>query len=679
MLGYQNKNELLNTHPSQLSPSIQADGRCSFEKANKMIANAFALGSHRFEWNHKRYNGEVFPVEVLLTVVPFGGKRLLNVVWRDITERKKAESLLRLTSRVFSDTHEGVIITDSQANIVDVNPAFSNITGYSREEAIGQTPRILRSGKQSQDFFGDMWSNINEHDYWNGEIWNCKKDGKLYAELLTISTLRNTNKEIENYVGVFTDITESKKQQERLKKMAHYDDLTGLPNRTLFSDRFTQAIAHSKRTESQLAICFLDLDHFKPINDTYGHEVGDQFLIQVAKRIKDCIRGEDTVARQGGDEFTLLLRDIKSYAQCEETLRRIQQSIAQPYLINDITHNITASLGVTLYPSDDSDIDTLIRHADHAMYQSKQSGRNRYHLFSTLQDQLDVHKYCQLDEIEQALAKNEFSLYYQPKVNMLTGEVFGAEALIRWIHPKNGLIPPLEFLPIIEGTELEVKIGDWVINEALKQLDYWQQQGIEIEVSVNISSHHLQSNNFTTQLNDALAKYPAVESHFLQLEILESSALGDLDTIRNIIKHCQYQLGINVALDDFGTGYSSLTHLRSLPINIIKIDQSFVRDMLEDPNDTNIIDGIIGLTNSFNRKVIAEGVETTDQGLMLLIMGCKKAQGYGIAKPMPAFELPGWLKNYSPNQEWRNSAKKTYTLQEKKVALLKLTLKVSAH
>ncbi len=239
-----------------------------------------------------------------------------------------------------------------------------------------------------------------------------------------------------------------------------------------------------------------------------------------------------------------MLRDIKSYAQCEETLRRIQQSIAQPYLINDITHNITASLGVTLYPSDDSDIDTLIRHADHAMYQSKQSGRNRYHLFSTLQDQLDVHKYCQLDEIEQALAKNEFSLYYQPKVNMLTGEVFGAEALIRWIHPKNGLIPPLEFLPIIEGTELEVKIGDWVINEALKQLDYWQQQGIEIEVSVNISSHHLQSNNFTTQLNDALAKYPAVESHFLQLEILESSALGDLDTIRNIIKHCQYQLGI---------------------------------------------------------------------------------------------------------------------------------------
>lgn len=675
MLGYKNKQELLNSHPSQLSPPVQADGRNSFEKANEMIATAFEKGSHRFEWDHKRYNDKVFPVEVLLTVVPFGGKELLHVVWRDITQRKKSEALLRLTSRVFSDTHEGVIITDSHTNIVDVNPAFSDITGYSRKESIGQTPHFLASGKQSYDFFADMWSNIIQHDYWNGELWNRKKNGDFFAESLTISTLRNTKEEIENYVGVFTDITKSKKQQERLEQMAHYDLLTGLPNRTLFSDRFTQAIAHSKRTKSQLAICFLDLDHFKSINDTYGHNVGDQFLIQVAKRINSSIRGEDTAARQGGDEFTLLLRDIKSYAQCEEILRRIQQSIAQPYLFNGTSHKATVSMGVTLYPSDNSDIDTLIRHADHAMYQSKQSGRNRYHFFSTLQDQQAVRKYHQLDEIKQALISEQFSLYYQPKVNMVTGEVFGAEALIRWIHPNDGLIPPLDFLPIIEGSELEIQIGDWVINQAIKQLDYWHQQGIKIEVSINISSHHLQSENFTAQLNNALAKYPDVHSRYLQLEILESSALGDLNTISRIIKYCRDELGINAALDDFGTGYSSLTHLRSLPVNIIKIDQSFVKNILEDPDDTNIINGIIGLANSFNRKIIAEGVESTEHGLMLLMMGCKKAQGYGIAKPMPALDLPDWLKNYSPNQEWISSAKKANTLQEKKITLFKLTLK----
>lgn len=675
MMACHSKDDLLSTHPSELSPVKQADGRNSFEKANEMIAKAYQLGSHRFEWNHKRCNGEVFPVEVLLTVVPFGAKKFLNVVWRDNTKRKEAECLLRLTSRVFSDIHEGVVITDSKANIIEVNPAFSNITGYSRSESIGLTPRLLNSGKHDQDFFDDMWQHISQTDYWSGEIWNRKKNGDLYAELLTISTLRNTNNEIENYVGVFTDITQSKKQQEKLKKMAHYDVLTGLPNRSLFNDRFNQAVIHSKRTQSQLAICFLDLDNFKPINDAYGHDVGDQFLIQVAMRIKNSIRGEDTVARQGGDEFTLVLRDISSHNHCVETIRRIQESIAQPFVINNISHKITASLGITLYPTDNSDVDTLIRHADHAMYRAKQSGRNRYNFFNTLQDQQAIHKYRKLDDIHQALINDELSLYYQPKVNMVTGEVYGTEALIRWIHPKDGLIPPLEFLPIIEGTELEIQVGNWVINQALLQLDYWLQQGIKIEVSVNISSHHLQSDHFTALLNDALAKYPAVNSNFLQLEILESSALGDLDTIRSIIKHCQHALGVNVALDDFGTGYSSLTHLRRLPVNIIKIDQSFIRDMLEDPNDTNIIDGIIGLANSFNRSVIAEGVESTDHGLLLLNMGCSKAQGFTIAKPMPADQLPDWLKNYSPNLAWIKHASKSYTLQDKKVFLLKLTLK----
>jgi len=591
---------------------------------------------------------------------------------QDITDRKEAQEKLQLSSRVFSDTHEGITITDDKMNIIDVNPAFCDITGYSREEVLGRNPRILSSGKQSPEFYQDMWQHINEQGHWQGEMWNRKKDGELYAELLTISALKDELENVVNYVGIFTDITSSKKQQEQLSLMAHYDVLTGLPNRALFTDRFTQAIAHSKRTEHQLAVCFLDLDNFKPVNDNYGHEAGDQLLIEVAKRITANIREEDTVSRQGGDEFALLLNDIESFAQCEQTLQRIHYALAKPFLIDDTPHKITASSGVTLYPRDDSDIDTLLRHADQAMYQAKLEGKHRYHLFNPEHDQRTIEKHHQLDEIEQALANNEFQLYYQPKVNMVTGKVFGAEALIRWIHPEKGLIPPLDFLPLIDNTELEIKVGNWVINQALSQLDAWNQQGIQIEVSINIASHHLLSETFFTELESALVKYSSVDSQCLQLEILESSALGDLNAISTIIETCQGALGVKVALDDFGTGYSSLTHLRCLPANTIKIDQSFVRDMLDDPSDYAIIDGIIGLSDSFNREVIAEGVETTKHGLMLLMMGCNEAQGYGISRPLPADNFPQWLEGYTPNQEWRLCGNKHRSTKENKVELFRL-------
>jgi len=593
-------------------------------------------------------------------------------VFNDVSKRKHAEKELRLAARVFSDTHEGITITDANRIIVDINPAFSNITGYSREDVIGQHTRILGSGKQSPKFYQDMWLQVEEHGHWQGEIWNRKKGGELYAELITISVLKDEHEQVVNYVGVFADITDSKQQQEQLSLMAHYDVLTGLPNRALFTDRFAQAIAHSKRTEHQLAICFLDLDNFKPVNDNYGHEIGDQLLIEVAKQITASIREEDTVSRQGGDEFAILLNDIHSFSQCEQTLQRIHHALAQPFIIDGHSHKITASSGVTLYPDDEGDIDTLLRHADQAMYQAKVEGKHRYHLFNAEHDQRTIQKHHQLEVIEQALINNEFQLYYQPKVNMATGKVFGAEALIRWIHPEQGLIPPLEFLPIIEGTDLELKVGDWVINEALAQLEIWREQDIIPEVSVNISSHHLLSETFFSMLEAALAKYPSVDSQCLQIEILESSALGDLNAITTVIETCQGALGISVALDDFGTGYSSLTHLRSLPANTIKIDQSFVRDMLEDPSDYAIIDGIIGLSDSFNREVIAEGVETTDHGIMLLIMGCEEAQGYGIAKPMPADVFPQWTKDYKPKPEWLLRGNKQGTIKENKVELFRL-------
>ena len=383
--------------------------------------------------------------------------------------------------------------------------------------------------------------------------------------------------------------------EKALQKMVHFDVLTKLPNRVLFADRFYQAVAHSTRTENMLAVCFLDLDDFKPVNDNHGHDVGDKLLIEVASRIKECIREEDTVSRQGGDEFTLLLRDIESFKQCKETLDRVRDALAQPCIINDYPHKVTASIGTTIYPLDEADLDTLIRHADQAMYQAKLAGKNQLKLFNSLNDHEITNRQSQLSEVKQALTGGQFQLYYQPKVNMKTGKVFGVEALIRWIHPEKGLIPPLDFLPLIDGTELEIQVGGWVINEALQQLDDWQQQGIKLEVSINISSHHLQSEAFFDQLNEALDKHPDVNSQDLQLEILESSALGDINAISGIIKSCQNVLGVNVALDDFGTGYSSLTHMKNLSANTIKIDQTFVRDLLDDPNDYSIIEGVIGL------------------------------------------------------------------------------------
>lgn len=591
---------------------------------------------------------------------------------QDITLRKKAEERLKLSARVYNDTLEGIIITDADEIIVDVNPSFCEITGYRVDEVIGKSPRILSSGIQSDEFYQEMWHAINNSSHWQGEVWNCKKNGEVYAALLTISVLKGTNGQVTNYIGVFADITQNKKQQEELSQMAHYDVLTGLPNRSLFVDRFHQAVAHSKRTEKKLGICFLDLDNFKLVNDNYGHDEGDKLLIEVAARIIESIRDEDTISRQGGDEFALLFNDLESFAECEQTLARIHKALAQPYIIDGASHNITASSGVTLYPDDDGDVDTLLRHADQAMYKAKLSGKHHYQLFNPESDLKIIEKHHKLDEIRQALVNDEFELYYQPKVNMVTGKVFGAEALIRWIHPEKGLIPPLEFLPTVEGTDLEIKIGNWVIKKAISQIELWRNLNVTIEVSVNISAQHLLSEFFYADLSAALRKHPTVEAKYLQLEILESSMLGDLNSITSVIKACQDTLGVKAALDDFGTGYSSLSHLRRLPVDTIKVDQTFIRDMLDDPSDYAIVDGIIGLANSFNREVIAEGVETIEHGLMLLLMGCEQAQGYGIARPMPTVELIDWLKNYNLNQRWQQCGNEKRTIKENKIQLFKL-------
>ena len=578
-----------------------------------------------------------------------------SILWHgfitDITERKKVEERLKLAATVFTHAREGITITDAMGNIIDVNDTFCEITGYSREEAIGQNPRILKSSLQSPEFYAKMWQAINSSGYWVGEVWNRHKNGQEYAESLTISTVKDSADKVTNYVALFTDITQMKEHQRQLEHMANYDVLTNLPNRVLLADRLKQAMIQCQRHSLSLAVVFLDLDGFKAVNDTNGHDVGDQLLITVSQRMKESLREGDTLARIGGDEFVAVLVDLVKVEDCHPVLTRLLLAAADAVVLGDAVLHVSASIGVTLYPQDGGDADQLMRHADQAMYQAKQAGKNRYHLFDTAQDEAVNIQRKSIDDICSGLERGEFVLHYQPKVNMLTGEVIGVEALIRWQHPLRGLVPPLEFLPIIEDLDISLDVGEWVIDAALTQISQWQTAGLNITVSVNISAYQLQQTNFTSRLGELLALHPEVAPRCLELEVLETSALSNTIQASATMQTC-HDMGVQFALDDFGTGYSSLTYLRRLPASLIKIDQSFVRDMLDDPDDLAIVEGVVGLAKSFNREVIAEGVETIEHGKALLQLGCKLAQGYGIARPMPASEIAAWVDNWKPDDSW---------------------------
>ncbi len=638
-----------------------------------LTTNEGPVLNRRIEITALRRGGEEFPIELAVSPHKLDSGFEFSAFIRDISERKRTEEKLTLAARVFEEAQEAILITNNTGEvIIDVNPAFTTITGYSREDALGQSPQMLSSGKHGAGFYASLWDTLNQQGHWRGEIWNRKKNGDLYAELLTISAMRDEDGNVLHYVGLFSDITHSKHQQEALEVMAHYDPLTRLPNRTLFADRFAQAIARTRRDDSLLAICYLDLDGFKQVNDSKGHETGDQLLIQVAERIKDTLREEDTVSRLGGDEFALLLGNINSLELCEQAVNRINESLAAPYTINDEQVSVSASIGVTLYPTDDADPDTLLRHADQAMYLAKQGGRNCYHLFDAMQDQAVQSRNQLLSTLEEAFAREEFCLYYQPKVNMMTGDIVGAEALIRWNHPKHGILLPSEFLSVVEGSQFDIVLGNWVMDEAIRQLDIWRQQGLSLKVSVNISPKHLQWGYFATQLEATLAQYPEVPSSLLELEMLESSILEDFTAVRDVITTCRKKLGVSVALDDFGTGYSSLIHLRHVPADVIKIDQSFVRDMIDDPNDFAIVNGVIGMSQAFRREVIAEGVESVEHGLALLSMGCTLAQGYGIARPMSADDILDWTRSYTACAEWKAYAGSPPSPRETELLLLKV-------
>ena len=570
----------------------------------------------------------------------------------ELRERKQAEAKLQLAASVYRHAREGIMITSEAGAIIDVNAAFSIITGYSREEVLGKNPRMLSSGRHGKEFYNALWRSLTEKGHWYGEVWNKRKNGEIYAVLQTISTVQDELDGSSKYVALFSDISVLKENERKLENLAHYDVLTTLPNRVLFADRLHQAMVQAQRRGQLLAVVYLDLDGFKAINDKYGHPVGDQLLFALAARMKQTLREGDTIARIGGDEFVAVLLDLDEVASSVLMLTRLLAAASQATHIGDLTLQVSASLGVTFYPQQEEiDADQLLRQADQAMYQAKLTGKNRYHVFDAEQDRSVRGHHESLDHIRRGLSEGQFVLYYQPKVNMRTGTVVGAEALIRWQHPERGLLPPGMFLPLIEDNPLSIEIGEWVINSALNQWSLWQAEGLDIPISVNIGARQLLQVDFVERLRKLLASHPTVKAGSLEMEVLETSALEDLALVSEIIEECR-GLNVSFALDDFGTGYSSLTYLKRLSVAQLKIDQSFVRDMLIDPDDLAILEGVLGLANAFRREVIAEGVETIEQGEMLLNLGCDYAQGYCIARPMPAADFPAWAKAWHPDPAW---------------------------
>ena len=608
-----------------------------------------------YEVSYRRKDGITFIGETLGTVVKSVDGQILGFieVIKDISERKKNEEKLKLAANVFTHTREGIMITDANASILEVNDTYTEITGYSREELIGQNPRILQSGRQSSDYYTAMWQEIITTGHWTGEIWNRSKSGKIYAELKNISAVYDENGVIQSYVAMCSDITTIREYQDKLVRNAHYDPLTNLPNRVLLADRLSHAMVQCQQHQQSLAVVFLDLDSFKAVNDTYGHDVGDEMLFALSQHMKEALHEGDTLSRFGGDEFVAVLSGLDNIEDCQPVLERLLKAVATPVSLDGAVMKVSASIGITLYPQDGGDAEQLIRHADQAMYEAKQAGKNRYHLFDTAQDEAVKTQRENMGDIRLALERQEFVLYYQPKVNMHTGKVIGVEALIRWQHPVQGLFLPFDFLPTIEGHDISLEVGEWVVNTALSQISEWQIMGIHLPISVNISAHQLQQDNFSDRLAELLAAHPEVNPHDFELEVLETSALSDISQVTNTMNACS-NLGVGFAIDDFGTGYSSLTYLRRLPVGMIKIDQSFVCGMLEDADDLAIIEGVIGLAKSFKREVIAEGVETTAHGTALLKLGCELAQGHGIAMPMPADAIPEWLNVWKPDGDWQN-------------------------
>lgn len=544
-----------------------------------------------------------------------------------------SERNLQLAEKVIQTSLEGIMITDAKGRIMRVNPAFTDLTGYRPDEVIGQSPAVLQSGRHDKTFYDRMWATLGRDGQWRGEIWNRRKNGEIYPELLTIKAITDERDEITHYAALFSDITELKENERKIRHLAYYDPLTGLPNRRLFHDRLDLAIAHAHRSGGRLAVLFIDLDHFKKINDTLGHAVGDELLEVVAGKLTDCLREDDSVARTGGDEFLALLPEIEDFEPVADIAQRIIDSLSQPVVLEGRELVIGCSVGVAFYPDDGEDSEALLKHADIAMYRAKQSGRNTYSLFTPAMNEAARRRLDLESGLRQAIEQGQFRLHYQPVVDEAGGLV-GAEALLRWNHPEWGAIGPGEFIPLAEETGLILPIGEQVVREAVRQSALW---GTRVKMSVNLSARQFADPDLARSLIDTCESM-GVTGAAMTLEITETALMQDVDAHVATMNELR-EAGFRFSIDDFGTGYSSLAYLRRFPLDCLKIDRGFTAEMIASSDAREIVSATIALAHNLRLRVIAEGVETAEQSRLLTDLGADFQQGYHHGRPVPATEF----------------------------------------
>jgi len=636
--------ELLSMTPVQIKPEYDdAAFRAMLEPV--LHGDNHAL---KFETVHRHKDGTQLPVEIGLQYITGTGehKGYFIAIVRDITERKKLEAELRISAVAF-ESKDILMITDASGVILRVNKAFTENTGYSAEEIIGQTPSKLKSGRHDAAFYREMWDTITRTGRWEGEIWDRRKNGEIYPKWLSISAVKSAEGVVTHYVASHVDITERKNAENEIRNLAFFDPLTGLPNRRLLMDRLQQAMASSARSGRKCGLLFIDLDNFKTLNDTLGHDIGDLLLNQVGKLIATCVREGDTIARLGGDEFVLVLEDLSEGAseaaeQAESVARKVISALNQPHRIQSHECRSTPSIGITLFSGHTVPLEELMKQADIAMYQAKKAGRNTLCFFDWRM-QISVQEHAALEnDLRQAINLGQFQLYYQVQVGSAQ-RVMGAEALIRWMHPRRGMISPGEFIPLAEETELILPLGQWILDTACARIRSWQQSVLtrNTVLAVNVSAIQFRQKKFVPQLQSTMKKH-RVDPRLLKLELTEGLLLDDIEGTISTMTALK-KIGVRLSLDDFGTGYSSLQYLKRLPLDQLKIDHAFVRDLAVDDNDKAIIRTIIAMAHTMDLEVIAEGVETEEQRQILMDMGCHNFQGYLFSKPLPAAQYESFL------------------------------------
>lgn len=607
----------------------------------QIIREAMSEKQNYFVIPNKLASGEIRNVEIRTGPIELREGKLLNVIIHDVTDRSRVEAELHLAAKIIESTNEAIIILDTNGIIVSVNQAFCRITGYRKREIIGKTPSVFEWGKD--EILGEIINALNSTGQWQGEVWDKRKSGEIYPKLLSLSAIRNNGEAVSHYVGIFSDITKLKKAEKHLYRLAHFDTLTKLPNRLLFKDRLQRALIQADRRKTMVALMLLDLDRFKNINDTLGHGAGDQLLVSVAERLSRCVRKSDTVARLGGDEFTVVLPDIQNTMAATGVARKILKAMSKPFELAGRGVFITTSVGITIYPADGVQADRLLQNADMALYHAKEQGKNNFQFFSEEMNTQALKRSLLEDSLRTALERDEFEVYYQPRLDLRTGEILDLEALLRWNHPQQGLITPGNFIGVAEETGLIIPIGDWVLKTACEQNKRWHEMGFNtLGVAVNVSARQFNRQDFIQAIFDILDE-TRMDPSWLELELTESVAMKDAASTAKLFNDLKMK-GVRISIDDFGTGYSSLSYLKSFPIDKLKIDQSFVKDLATESDDESIVKAVIAVAHSLKLKVVAEGVETKEQLKFLRLHHCDEWQGYYFSRPVPTDEVTELLR-----------------------------------